>query len=356
MFLGWFPTWYGLLGQAYVATVSADVRFHILLVRQPGCGPVSAGSPRYFYKWRHTIPNFCGLLLAIPVYIYIYACMYIYIYICIHTYIYIHMDHILYIIPIHIYIYKHPYLGWFMMVSYRGWWGRFMNCGSEAHICAILILVVMRRTHVGAPWQRCPLCRSEPVTVLVDMEVYNENCSSDSSVTVKNMVVLIDIGTGLMNDLRISSYGTPVIKMTNPVVVPLDMAHFRSANRRCEMCCASWRFRGEPTVSAGRPKRAGTSKGRLPAIRKFQRRYAIRSKSWESSVLGVAAATLYRHALLRKVEKSLVFCRFHDLVTSWSWKITQKCRTTTQSSQEIPQWFSFWSCDTAQPISPSAQT
>jgi hypothetical protein len=65
-------------------------------------------------KW-HTIPNFCGLLLAILVYIYI--CMYVYIY-----------TYGSYIIPILIYIYIHtyqtpPYLGWFMMVSYRVFFG-----------------------------------------------------------------------------------------------------------------------------------------------------------------------------------------------------------------------------------------
>ena len=160
-----------------------------------------------------------------------YTGIYIYMYVCIYIYTYGS-----YIIPILIYTYIYTYISNTPLLGmiYDGllpcfFLGRFMNCGSEAHICAILILVVMRRTHVGAPWQPRPLCRTEPVTVLVDMEFSNENCSSDSSVTVYSWWFWsVDIGTGLMNDLFIwdPSYQN----------VPLDMAHFRSANRRCEMC------------------------------------------------------------------------------------------------------------------------
>lgn len=74
MFLGWFPTWYGRHGQAYVATVSADVRFHILLVRQPSCGPVSAGSPLN-QKSDTPYPIF---VVYCWLYWYIYICMYVY--------------------------------------------------------------------------------------------------------------------------------------------------------------------------------------------------------------------------------------------------------------------------------------
>ena len=161
--------------------------------------------------------------------------------------------------------------------------GRFMNCGSEAHICAILILVVMRRTHVGQPR---PLCRTEPVTVLVDMEFSNENCSSDSSVTVYSW--WFDLWISAQGWWMLSSYGTPVIKMTNYGCSfghgPLSVGEQKLRNVRLagfqelgeqNICWENQLFPLAGPRERGRPKDAS-----LRFANSW--RYAIRSKSWES--------------------------------------------------------------------------
>jgi hypothetical protein len=207
-------------------------------------------------KW-HTIPNFCGLLLAILVYIYI--CMYVYIY-----------TYGSYIIPILIYIYIHtyqtpPYLGWFMMVSYRV----FFWDGSWT--------VDPRRTFApswslssceGPTWGR----RGNHVRfVELNQSLFWSTWNSPMKIVLVILVLLFihggfDLWISAQGWWMISSYGTPVIKMF--------LWTWPTFGRRTEGAkCASWRFPGEPPVSDGRPKRAGTSKGRLPAIRKLETRH-----------------------------------------------------------------------------------
>ena len=161
-----------------------------------------------------------------------YTGIYIYIYVCIYIYTYGS-----YIIPILIYIYIYktpPYLGWFMMVSYRV----FFWDGSWT--------VDPRRTFApswslssceGPTWGR----RGNHVRfVELNQSLFWSTWNSPMKIVLV-ILVLLFIHGGLICGYRhrvdeCSLHMGPQLSKWRTMVVPLDMAHFRSANRRCEMC------------------------------------------------------------------------------------------------------------------------